>query len=352
MTGLLVLNVVIVIVVSGAMAAIPFISRKTILFAVTVEPEFRNTAASRQIIRRYETIIIGVGLAAAALEAIGLIVFPRSWADGGSALLVVVIVMMGMIAYVAARRRVRKTSVSWSAGRREVALTAPQPLRTFLPRPLVLLVLPYVLLLAFALWLGTHLAALPALIPVHFAASGQANRFVSSSGWHPFVPLVIALALLVILNAFMFLAPQLRQLSNTPARIRVVNLTLLEAMTLVATIFGVIAILPTVTTLSRESSLIPGLLVGLIASGFIAIGLTIVIGLHRHQKSDRESREIGDRTPDECWKLGLIYVNRKDPALWVEKRSGLGYTLNFGHPVSVVILLAIVGIIVAVSLIH
>lgn len=352
MTELLVLNVVIIIVVSGAMAAIPFISRKTILFAVTVEPEFRNSAASRQIIRQYETVIFAVGLAAILLAGIGLIAFPRSWTRVGSVMLVAVIVIMGALAYIVAWRRVRKTSVSWSAGYREVPLISPQPLLTFLPRPLILLILPYVLLLAFALWLGTHLAALPVLIPVHFAASGKANRFLPSSGWHPFVPLVIALALLLILNAFMFLGPQLRQLSNTPARIRVVNLTLLEAMILVATIFGLIAIFPTITTLSHESSLIPGLLVGLIGGGFIAIGLTIVIGLHRHQPLGRETREIGDRTPDECWKLGLVYVNRRDPALWVEKRTGLGYTLNFGHPVSVVILLAIVGIIVAVSLMH
>jgi hypothetical protein len=46
----------------------------------------------------------------------------------------------------------------------------------------------------------------------------------------------------------------------------------------------------------------------------------------------------GDGTPDECWKLGLIYYNPNDPALLVEKRSGLGYTLNFGHKASWIVL--------------
>jgi uncharacterized membrane protein len=40
----------------------------------------------------------------------------------------------------------------------------------------------------------------------------------------------------------------------------------------------------------------------------------------------------GDRTPDECWKWGLIYYNSADPAVWVEKRFGIGWTLNFGNP--------------------
>jgi uncharacterized membrane protein len=52
---------------------------------------------------------------------------------------------------------------------------------------------------------------------------------------------------------------------------------------------------------------------------------------------------IGDRTPDECWKFGQLYFNPDDPAIWVEKRAGVGYTLNFGRPASWAILLAITG---------
>ena len=38
-----------------------------------------------------------------------------------------------------------------------------------------------------------------------------------------------------------------------------------------------------------------------------------------------------DSTPDRCWKAGIFYVNREHPALFVEKRFGIGYTLNFGN---------------------
>jgi H+/Cl- antiporter ClcA len=41
---------------------------------------------------------------------------------------------------------------------------------------------------------------------------------------------------------------------------------------------------------------------------------------------------VGNRTPDKCWKWGLFYYNPADPALWVEKRFGIGWTFNFGHP--------------------
>jgi uncharacterized membrane protein len=39
----------------------------------------------------------------------------------------------------------------------------------------------------------------------------------------------------------------------------------------------------------------------------------------------------GDRTPDASWKWGMFYNNPNDPALFVEKRFGVGYTLNFGN---------------------
>ena len=40
----------------------------------------------------------------------------------------------------------------------------------------------------------------------------------------------------------------------------------------------------------------------------------------------------GDRSPDSAWKLGLVYFNPDDPTVWVEKRFGVGYTLNFARP--------------------
>jgi uncharacterized membrane protein len=55
-----------------------------------------------------------------------------------------------------------------------------------------------------------------------------------------------------------------------------------------------------------------------------------------------------DRDHAEFWRLGLFYYNPKDPALMVPKRSGLGWTFNFGHWLSFVILVVILAAIAAV----
>lgn len=38
------------------------------------------------------------------------------------------------------------------------------------------------------------------------------------------------------------------------------------------------------------------------------------------------------RDDDRYWSAGFFYNNPDDPALFVPKRFGLGWTLNFGHP--------------------
>ena len=45
-----------------------------------------------------------------------------------------------------------------------------------------------------------------------------------------------------------------------------------------------------------------------------------------------------EATPDQCWTLGSVYYNPRDPAIFVQKRIGFGYTFNFGHRLSWVIL--------------
>jgi uncharacterized membrane protein len=39
-------------------------------------------------------------------------------------------------------------------------------------------------------------------------------------------------------------------------------------------------------------------------------------------------------SPEDRWIAGIFYGNPQDPALWVEKRFGIGWTLNFARPAS------------------
>jgi uncharacterized membrane protein len=69
--------------------------------------------------------------------------------------------------------------------------------------------------------------------------------------------------------------------------------------------------------------------------------LAVVVGIAVKKVS--ESSEPADPTPNECWKAGIVYYNPDDPALFVEKRTGFGYTVNLGNRWSWALLAGLAG---------
>lgn len=58
-------------------------------------------------------------------------------------------------------------------------------------------------------------------------------------------------------------------------------------------------------------------------------------------KTGGENGTVIDRDDDRYWKLGMFYFNKNDPAIFLEKRFGIGWTNNWAHPLSWIIVLAI-----------
>ncbi len=54
---------------------------------------------------------------------------------------------------------------------------------------------------------------------------------------------------------------------------------------------------------------------------------------------------------DRHWRAGMRYVNPADPALFVQKRFGVGWTLNFGNPRAPVLPAALLAVAVLLSVI-
>ena len=69
---------------------------------------------------------------------------------------------------------------------------------------------------------------------------------------------------------------------------------------------------------------------------FVLIGFFVLLAVFSVVAAMKA--QPGQATPDRCWRGGIFYVNPEDPSLFVSKRIGIGYTLNFGNPWSWVIL--------------
>lgn len=58
---------------------------------------------------------------------------------------------------------------------------------------------------------------------------------------------------------------------------------------------------------------------------------------------------ISDFDEEQYWKGGLFYFNKNDPSIFVEKRFGVGWTLNFANPIGYFILFVPIVIIILIS---
>lgn len=114
--------------------------------------------------------------------------------------------------------------------------------------------------------------------------------------------LLMANYLIALLDAVVSLFP----LAQTPARVRV--------------LLGVAAVLG-----------VAGPLAFLLWIGVRVAPLYLGKGPGRGPGSLRRAAADGKAGGEEHWKLGLAYYNPDDPAIFVEKHLGIGYTLNFAR---------------------
>jgi uncharacterized membrane protein len=204
--------------------------------------------------------------------------------------------------------------------------------------------------------------ALPDRVPVHFTGSGSADRFAARSISTAFFPVFTQAALTVLLLALTWLSFRARA-DLDPARpadsarrhrrflVRTaVSLLLLAAFANLTLLAGAWAMWHPDQRVAPALILLP-VLAGLI----VVIGIAVRTGQggSRLPAEDgavaEESTGIVRRDDDRYWRLlGSVYVNRADPALLVQKRFGIGWTVNFGNPRGVVLLL---GLILAPTLI-
>lgn len=72
---------------------------------------------------------------------------------------------------------------------------------------------------------------------------------------------------------------------------------------------------------------------------FVFIVLLIALFFSVKPKDDNESKQEDLSHIDDYWQWGLVYVNRNDPSVFVERRYGIGWTINLGHTIGWIIML-------------
>lgn len=318
---------------------LPNLTRADIFFAVTVDPGFRQTTQARKIIRQFRRAVwIHSTLAFAVVYAAFSLERP----------------LLGLIGIV---WQLAALLFAFLLARKETMPHANVPVRhheaSLVPRSAggtgfaLLQGGPFALLVASAIYIRMIWYRIPERFPVHWGLDGRPNGWATRSFTGIYGFWLIGFTICAFIEIFAYgTLHWTRQIRATgidaqnEAHFRRVQAGALIALEyFFAVVFNGIPF----RAMGPHPEQAPNM--GPFLFGTLAfIGVLVAIMIHTGQgganlaRAGTESsilagvRTAGDRTPDQCWRAGMFYVNPNDPAVLVEKRFGIGYTLNFGRP--------------------
>jgi uncharacterized membrane protein len=224
-------------------------------------------------------------------------------------------------------------------------------------RPTVLTLLGYAATIAVtAGTAGFILGRAPLLgqvIPVHFGSDGAPDRWLRFSYALVLLPVWIQLALATVFGAVAGLLlyrvhPRAREGAAEDEVVRQERERMLataEAVSLLTTIWVTFQAVAALRIMwlwqwwhgNLGDIYFQSLVVAIVAS--VIVGIRAAVNMRHAQPAHRE-------TLDANWRMDGVYFNPQDPSLFVPLRSGTGWTLNFGRPraLLIVLLFVLVGI--------
>ncbi|CDN42462.1 DUF1648 domain-containing protein [Paenibacillus sp. P22] len=331
----------------------PSLAPRNILFGISIPKSAVDDDAVRKLRRSYTGQVIGYGLAFGILVAAGIL-----WKTGGTmpvddtqwlatlpvgALLALFGISGGLfVAFHQKAERLKRES-GWQEERRTAASLSLRkerlhyPLYAFAPHLLVILIS------AGAAWLLYD--KIPDSIITHYNARGIPDRIQDKSYGTVFEMNLVQLFMLAI---FIFVnyttgAARMKIDPADPERSEEQQRRYRKGMSLLMLLLGlgmVIFMGFLQAFMLYGGSRMNGVLIGAAGIAPLVMSAAAVVSMMKLGKGRMEASRPGE---DAKWKAGAFYWDRSDSAIFVEKRTGIGFTLNWGHPVSWVILAIILG---------
>ena len=313
----------------------PAIFRPTNLFGVTVAPNAARQPEGQAIIRRWHVGVVLIGLVGVGLTLIPLpldrveLLLVRSG--------VMLLVVLGQVVrYIMAHHQAQALAVPEASGVHEASL-AVRPRQTLIPWWWELL--PLGLIGATAFILAQQYASAPAIIPIHWNLNDQVDRTTAKTIGSFFLMVWIQLGLFVLLTSITATVGVTRIGNNASPGSQQYRMAMARflffAKSMIILLLGTMGLLLANSSVTNTAPKTVTLFASLgVVVVILAVGAFVFF--RYGQSGWRIDARVGtvspaDNMPDSAWKGGIIYYNPRDPALFVERRSGMGFTLNFGH---------------------
>ncbi|TDP97418.1 DUF1648 domain-containing protein [Labedaea rhizosphaerae] len=357
MSAVLIGQAVVVAMMLLIALAVPALSRSEVPFGVQVPPNHRDAPVIATARRRYRWTVLGGG------GLLAVVVFVVLAVTGRPSLTVVAIVAVlaaMVVGYVRAHRVIAETKrrEDWYAGLRQ-AVAVDTSLRTDPPRVPWLWALPAVVVLAATVIVGiVRYPHLPDQLAVHYNGAGEVDRTAGKTFGSAFLAVFFQLGLTILILALVPVISRVRAELDPAAperdaqRHRRFVAGMARGLMVLAFCLNLTmgAVSFAVWFGAGANRWLPALLLLPTLAGIAAIAVPAL----RDRKAGEGAHGDGPvaRDDDKHWKAGLFYYNPDDPAVFVRRRFGVGWTINHGNPrgwlalgamIAVVVLLVVVS---------
>ena len=325
---------------------VPYIVRETIVFGVTVpEQNVKHSALAIAKKRYAQTVAFYGGLILIIMLVLDWFLAPTGSSQG----ILLISCLFGMLAvsmalYWLNHQKIMNLKIreQWGMNIKQVRaidLTA-RSRDELLPWPFYVVPIGVtVFLFVFTL---LHYDQIPDAVAVHWGPSGAADAWREKTYFTAVsLPLVILMMQCMMWGVADSLKRSAIRLSvNRPQeslenelktrKFMSWNIALISySLTVLLTILQLSNIYP---SMAEGKKLLPVFITFL----FLIIGSVLVYAWKKRQLrlnyDDNVVSEVMDIDEDRYWKGGLIYINRQDPSVFVEKRFGVGWTMNLANP--------------------
>ncbi|MFD0713824.1 DUF1648 domain-containing protein [Paenibacillus sp. GCM10027626] len=350
--GAIVMMTTIWIPAIASLALLPYFSRKSVLFGIAIMEEHYDEPDVRALRRKYMYWNIALGV---LWWIINIVTMQKLGPDSSArwmAWTVILYLLLSIASFVychhAAKRM--KAERGWDNPHNQLIAVDT----SFHQRSMTFSNWWYLIHLAVvaacAAIAAIYYDRFPDPMITHYDINGQPDATEPKTFWSVFTPNIVQLSMLIIfwlINVMIRKSKQ--QISfHAPERSREQNIRFRRIWSLFMMVTGLLMILliafiqfnPLIGFTEESLSLSLGILPAIVVIG------TLVLSFVTGQGGSK--LRIGEGTAvvtdqwqvdhDKYWKLGLIYYNRNDPSLFVEKRVGIGWTVNIGHPLGMALL--------------
>ena len=348
-------------------AAVPYLLKPTIAFGVTVPSTHINDTKLETYKRLYALLTASFGV----ILIIAFMIWTLTTSPdveiivlvGVAIQFAVLCLSMALYFFFHAKTSRLKRNLYWGKDLKEVRITdiARRTANEMLPWYIYLV--PILITVGLIAYTGTQYANIPDLIPTHWGIDGEPDAFSQKT---PFS--VIALPLIILILQGMMLGIneltkksgiRINATNKRKSRAQQLSFRKYTSWFLFATVLLVTILFSFLQLTTIHHDIGSPIFLLSMPLGFLVIIfiLTAIYAFKVGQSGSRLDLDIVDEEvvgitnfdDDQYWKAGIFYINKNDPSILVEKRFGVGWTLNFGNPLGYLILFGPILLILVIS---